>query len=100
MASLASRSADRAAPSGQSLEHQFFGIEGGEVPLEVCISDVRERRWLPAWRIVLVDDHRTHAFVKIVTVHDARYDPEFSPHAVLERPVLAAAHLRERDLEA
>src|ERR1044072_7194502 len=99
MASAASASAERAAPFARSWQHQFVCAERGKMPFNAGISNVGERARLPARRVVLVDDYRPDPLADIVPVHDTRDDAEFAQHAVLERPVLAAPHLRERDLQ-
>src|ERR1043165_9886052 len=96
----AARSADRSARSDRSLQHQLIRAEGGEMSLNLGLQDVREHGRVPARRIVLVDDHRAYALVKIMPVHDTRYDAEFVSHAIRKRPLLAAPHLCERDSEA
>ena len=54
---------------------------------------------LPARRVVLVDDHRAHALVHVVTIDDPRHDAKLGAHAGLERMAAPVAHLRERELQ-
>src|SRR5262249_23164452 len=64
------------------------------------LADRAESRWLPARRVVLLDDRRADAFVEVMTVNDARDDTKLRLHALRKRPVGAAPHLSERHLEA
>src|SRR5437667_252400 len=70
------------------------------MPVDFGFAHGLQRCRLPARPVVLVDDHRSDALVEIMPVHEPRYDAQLRPHAVLKRPRLAAAHLRERELEA
>src|SRR5262249_55262185 len=84
------------AASGQT----ELARERREMPLEVRGRPLGERRGPPARRIVLVDDHGAHSLIKVRPAHDPRHDAELGAHALVERPLRPAPHLRKRDLEA
>jgi len=50
-------------------------------------------------RLILVDDHRSYPFVKIMPKNQARDYAEFTAHALGEIKSPAAPQLRQRDLE-
>src|ERR1041385_1502085 len=47
-----------------------------EMTLDVGGADLGKRRRPPARRVVLIDDHGAHAFIKIVAFDDARHYAE------------------------
>ena len=61
-------------------------VERREMALDLGVADLGQRRRPPARLVVLVDDHRAHAFVEIVAMNDARHYAEFGLHARLEIP--------------
>src|SRR6266481_3385795 len=74
--------------------------ERGKMAFDLGLADGGQRGGSPARGIVLVEDHGTDSFIEIVTVDDARNDAELGAHALAERPVRTAAHLRQRNLQA
>src|SRR5688572_27495107 len=66
---------------------------------DVGVGYLGQGRGLPARLVVLVDDHSAHAFVEIMAADDTRDYAEFRLHALAEVPILAAANLRQSELE-
>src|SRR5580704_1710010 len=54
----------------------------------------------PERAVVLVDDHRAHAFIKIVASGNARDDPELGPQCLANVDVAANLHLMQCDCKA
>ena len=68
----------------RSMQRQFVSAERREMALDLGIRHLGERGRLPARRVVLVDDHRAHAFIEIMAMNDARHYAEFGLHARVE----------------
>src|SRR3954468_18171078 len=61
---------------------------------------VRQRRWSPARRLVLVDQQSPDPFVEVVSTHDARHYAELGTHAFGKIERRAAPHLLKHEFEA
>src|SRR6202011_551253 len=54
----------------------------------------------PERAVVLVDEHRAHAFIKIMASGNARNDPELGPQCLANAELAANLHLTQCDCEA
>src|SRR6202030_3389072 len=54
----------------------------------------------PERAVVLVDDHRAHAFIKIMASGNARDDPELGPQCLANVELAANLHLTQCDCKA
>ena len=70
-----------------------------EMALDLGVAHVGKRGRPPARLVILIDDHGAHALVEVMVMDEARHYAEFRAHARVEIPLLAAAHLLQRDLE-
>src|SRR5579883_1384430 len=68
-------------------------------PRDLRLAHVLEARWTPARRVILVDDHRAHAFEEIVAVHAVLAEPVLHDHHLLEIEPRPLAELTEAELE-
>src|SRR5258708_13084208 len=70
-----------------------------EMAFDLGRADRFERGWLPMRRLILVDDHRSNPFVKIMPEQQARGYAEFTAHALGKIEISTTPQLRQRDLE-
>src|ERR1700730_18015618 len=70
-----------------------------EMAFDLGRADRFDRGWLPMWRLILVDDHRSNPFVKIMPEQQARGYAEFTAHALGKIEMSTTPQLRQRDLE-
>src|SRR5580704_4724787 len=70
------------------------------MPFYLGRADRFKPGWLPVGRLILVDDHRSYPFVKIMPKQQARDYAEFTTHALGEIEIATAPQLLQRDFEA